>query len=250
MIEITAGIITFIVTTILTSAGLGAAFILIPLYMLLGINIHVAMSTALLLNVIAMILASITFNNKKLILWKIAFPTLIAAAICSPIGVYTSQFIPRDKLILLFIIFLIFAATMMLFYKKKSNYDEHHLIKEKLIFLKGLLIGSGVGFLSGLLGIGGGNIIIPIFIWMSISPKKASGTTSFIVIFSSLSGFLSHASIGNLNYTLLIFTTIGSVAGALLGAWLMSKKLKNKHIKIIIAILLYIVAIKMLTNIL
>jgi len=57
-ISLIAGAITFIFTTLLTISGVGAAFILIPVFIGLGIDIHVAMATALLLNSIAMIFAS------------------------------------------------------------------------------------------------------------------------------------------------------------------------------------------------
>ena len=80
------------------------------------------------------------------------------------------------------------------------------------------------------------------------SGKKASATSSFIVIFSSFAGFAGKASIGHLDASLLLYTVAGSVAGALLGAWLMSKKLQNKQVKVIIGVLLYLIAGKMLLD--
>jgi len=55
---IIAGVVTFVFTTVLTIAGVGAAFILIPVFLALGVPLLTAMSTALLLNSIAMIFAS------------------------------------------------------------------------------------------------------------------------------------------------------------------------------------------------
>ena len=117
MIELWAGVITLTATTVLTVAGVGAAFILVPIYLALGIELHTAMSTALLLNGISMSFASITFARDRLILWRLALPILLVATVLSPIGAYASQFVPRNSLLLLFILFLLFAASMMLFYK-------------------------------------------------------------------------------------------------------------------------------------
>src|SRR5579859_3618085 len=86
MVELIAGIVTLLATTILTVAGVGAAFILIPIYLALGIELHTAMSTALLLNGIAMSFASITFARDELILWRLAFPIIITATILAPPG--------------------------------------------------------------------------------------------------------------------------------------------------------------------
>lgn len=266
MIELWAGLITFTATTVLTVAGVGAAFILIPIYLALGIELHTAMSTALLLNGISMIFASITFAKEKLILWRLALPILLAATLLSPVGAYASQFVPRNSLLLLFVLFLIFAASMMLFYQPggkeksgqnarnennnvKSSYDNKTINTAKNTkgrWAVGAPVGGAAGFVGGLLGVGGGNIIVPVLVWLGVPPKNASATSSFIIIFSSLAGFAGRASLGSLDTGLLLYTVAGSIAGALLGAWLLSKKLKNKQVKIIIGVLLYFIAAKML----
>jgi len=250
MIELWAGLITLTATTVLTVAGVGAAFILVPIYLALGIELHTAMSTALLLNGISMTFASITFAREKLILWRLALPILLVATVLSPLGAYASQFVPRANLLLLFVLFLVFAASMMLFYKpgshQKTARDPAEQEGVKGIWTVGAPIGGVAGFVGGLLGVGGGNIIVPALVWLGIPAKKASATSSFIVIFSSFAGFAGKASIGNLDGGLLLYTVVGSVGGALLGAWLMSKKLQNKHVKAIIGVLLYLIAGKML----
>ena len=252
MIELWAGLITLTATAILTIAGVGAAFILIPIYLALGIELHTAMSTALLLNGISMIFASITYAKEKLILWRMALPIIIAATILSPLGAYTSQYVPRDKLLFLFILFLLFAATMMLFYKPGKSHQEINFnendVKPRLAL--GLPVGGFAGFIGGLLGVGGGNIIVPTLVWLGVPPKQASATTAFIVIFSSLAGFAGRVSVGVLDPKLLIFTVAGSVSGAIVGAWLMSRKLQNKQVKMIIGVLLYFIAFKMLIDLL
>jgi len=85
-----AGVITLIFTTLLTIAGVGAAFILIPVFIALGIDVHVAMATALLLNSIAMICASYRFIKNGLVMWKVAIPILIVGTALSPLGAYAS----------------------------------------------------------------------------------------------------------------------------------------------------------------
>ena len=86
-----AGIVTFIFTTLLTIAGEGAAIILIPVYTAMGYDLRIAMSTALLLNAIAMIFASIRYYRNKLILYKMAIPIIITAALFSQLGAHVSQ---------------------------------------------------------------------------------------------------------------------------------------------------------------
>ena len=249
MIELWAGIVTLIATTVLTMAGVGAAFILIPIYLFLGVDLLTATSTALLLNGVAMIFASANYAREKLILWRVALPVLIIATLLSPLGAYATVLVPKTDLLILFILFLIFAATMMLFYKPKKGEQTIDRLNTPKTLTVGGALGGIAGFVGGLLGVGGGNIILPGLVWLGIPPKKASATTAFIVIFSSLAGFLGRASISSLNTDLLLYTIAGSIGGALIGSWLMSKKLENGQVKILIAIVLYFIAAKMILDI-
>ncbi len=247
MISAIAGVVTFVFTALLTIAGVGAAFILIPVFISLGVDVHVAMATALLLNSIAMIFASYRFVKNKLVMWKVAVPILIVATALSPIGAYVSTGLNRDVLLWLFVAFLLFAAGMMLFYRPvQKDRDSSKTIQ----ILSGLSIGAFAGFLGGLLGVGGGNFVVPVLVGLGYNPKKASATTSFIVIFSSFSGFLGHAAVGNISAPLLGFTAAGSALGAIAGAWLMTEKLKQDQVKFIIGFVLIAVAAKMIWNLL
>jgi len=243
MITLTiAAVLVFLFTTILTIAGVGAAFILIPVFLALGIPLLTAMSTALLLNSVAMVFASISYAREKLIVFKTALPILTVATVLSPLGARTAEHLPKAVLLWMFVGFLVFAGSMMLFYKAKER--EVETDTKKLIGY-GVGVGSFAGYLGGLLGVGGGNFIVPVLVWLGFNPKKAAATTAFIVIFSSFSGFLGHASLGNIDIRLLLFCATGSVAGALLGAYLMKKRLSRKQVKIAIGLILYLIAVKM-----
>lgn len=238
-----AGLITLCFTTLLTVAGVGAAFILIPVFIALGVDVHAAMATALLLNSIAMVFASYRFIKNRLVMWKVAVPILVVASILSPAGAYVSRGLDRDLLLWLFVAFLLFAAGMMLFYESRQKTTESS--KGRQIFY-GVSAGAFAGFTGGLLGVGGGNFIVPVLVWLGFNPKHASATTAFIVIFSSFSGFLGHASLGHIQPRLLILTAIGSALGAVAGAWLMTEKLRRKQVQQIIGIVLLVIAAEMI----
>lgn len=241
MIYLVASLITFVFTTVLTIAGVGAAFILIPVFVALGVPLLTAMSTALLLNSIAMAVASFYNARAGLIVYRTALPILIIASLLSPLGAITAEHLSKIFLLWLFVVFLLFAGSMMLWYKPKKR----EILSSKKLVTYGAGVGGFAGYIGGLLGVGGGNLIVPALVWLGFDPKKASATTAFIVIFSSFSGFLGHISLGNIDHNLLILCAIGSVAGALLGNYLMRKKLSAPQVKKVIGIVLYIIAAKM-----
>ena len=80
-------------------------------------------------------------------------------------------------------------------------------------------IGYCGGFFSGLLGIGGGLIFIPSFIFLIKLPiKKAFGTSLAVITAVAIPGSVIHYFLGHIDLTLLLFLIIGVVPGAYLGA--------------------------------
>jgi len=133
----------------------------------------------------------------------------------------------------------------MLVLKSKATSANH---KENTSIKSGITIGIIAGFIAGLLGIGGGNLIIPVLIGMGVDSKNASATTAFIVIFSSLSGFFGHWGAGSVNISLILFASIASIAGAYAGSILMTDKLNSEHVKKVIGFILLLVASKKIWN--
>ena len=236
-----AAVLVFAFTTVLTIAGVGSAFIVIPTFYWLGIPLTEAMAIGLLLNAVSMAFASANYIRYRLVVFRAAVPVILLAVVFSPLGAYSTRYFSKNVLILLFVLFLVFAATMMLFYKPRKR-TEAAPGRE---LATGVGLGIGAGYLGGLLGVGGGNFIVPALVWLGFDPKKASATTAFIVIFSSLSGFFGHAATKAMNWNLLAFAAVGSVAGALLGSWLMHRKLDGAQVKKIIGVVLYVIAAKM-----
>jgi uncharacterized protein len=239
-----ATILVFLFTTVLTIAGVGAAFIIIPTFYWLRIPLTEAMAVALLLNAISMTFASVNYIRYKLVSFKTAIPIIILAVIFSPLGAYSTRYFPKNVLILIFCVFLFFAGSMMLFYTPRTKRDDRSSSGKEL--KTGISLGIGAGYLGGLLGVGGGNFIVPALVWLGFDSKRASATTAFIVIFSSLSGFFGHTAMGNIKWQLLLPAAAASVAAAIVGSWLMHKKLEAKQVKRIIGIVLYAIAAKML----
>jgi hypothetical protein len=166
---------------------------------------------------------------------------LLVAVLASPVGVHVGQGMDRSILLWLFVGFLVFASGMMLFYRPQPRTAPTSLRAGMLL---GVPVGGIAGFVGGLLGVGGGNIIVPALVASGLEPKRASASASFVVIFASLSGFLAHVQVAELGTALLLATGLATAAGAALGAWLASEKLRADQLKRIIALVLIAVAIK------
>ncbi|MDH5489274.1 MAG: sulfite exporter TauE/SafE family protein [Rhodospirillaceae bacterium] len=81
-------------------------------------------------------------------------------------------------------------------------------------------MGGGVGFLSGLFGVGGGFLMTPLLIFIGIPPAVAVGTEANQIVASSISGVLAHWKRGNVDIKMGVALLIGGVIGSSLGVWL------------------------------
>lgn len=247
---ILAGLLTFPITTALTIAGVGAAFVLIPVYTSLGIDLHQAMALALLLNALAMVSALFKYVKNSLVLWKLSIPLIVTITIGAPLGVKISYAIDINIIKIIFICFLLFAAVMIFTSKAKSEetIEDFKLTGPKIALGGG--VGLFIGMLAGLIGVGGGNIVLPVLLATGIKPREAIGTTAVIVVFSSTSGFIGHLGMGNIDGVLVIISAAAAIVGAIVGSWLMTDKLNPETIKKILGVVLITFAIKMTINLL
>jgi len=234
--------IVFLFSGLLAMAGIGAAFLFVPFFYYLGVPLSEAAPAALLLNAISLSFATINYWRAELIDWRVALPVAITAVVLAPVGARLTPHVDKTTLLVLFAVFLAFAGAMMLFYQAKARTQ---IAGSEKVWLVGAGVGGSAGFIGGLLGVGGGNIIVPALNWLGLDAKKAAATSAVAVVFSSLSGFLGHATVGKMDATFLAILGLMAAAGSLAGSQLMKTKLSSNQLKTMIGILLWVIAAKM-----
>lgn len=99
-----------------------------------------------------------------------------------------------------------------------------------------IVSGVGVGFLTGLLGVGGGFLIVPALVLLiNIPMQEAVGTSLVIIAMNSLAGFVGHMGDGAFNLTLVLIFTVAGLAGTLVGARL-TKRLSASRLQTAFAV--------------
>ena len=224
-------------------AGVGAAFLLVPFFYYMGVPLAEAVPAALLLNAISLSLASINYFRGGLVNWRLGLPMLVAAVALSPLGARLTPYANRVLLLGLFAAFLVFAGGMMLFYKSTRRELAAH---SGATLATGLGVGGLAGFLGGLLGVGGGNIILPVLNGLGLDAKVATGTCALVVVFSSLSGFLGHVSLGGIDPVFIGVMAFMAAGGSIIGSQLTKTRISGSQLKRVIGVVLWLVAAKMI----
>ncbi len=238
-------VIIFTASFILTMIGLGGGLVFSPLFVLLGFPVTTAVSASLFLNGIAAASAAITYFRKKMVDVKVGLPLLVTSTLCAPLGAMVTGRINLRVFTGILAMVIIVAAIRMLFSKKNESDGKEVSLSRRIIVGGG--IGVFVGFMAGLLGIGGGVFIVPLLIYvLKVPTKTAAATTIFVVIFSSFSGFITHISLAATDWKFILTAAVFSFIGGQLGSRVMAEKLKGRTVRRIFGVVLLLFALKLI----
>ena len=233
--------LAFIFSFLFALGGIGAAIILNPVLISMGIPVAIAKPVGLFSNMISLTGASVDNIQNKRLDFYIGIPIIISSFLFAILGAYESQYIPNKVTLLIFVAFLLFSSGMFIFYTKK---DKEVYRKDRPFFYL-FLIGSVAGLLSGILGVGGGGVISPLMLLLGFEPKKTTTITAFVVPFSSFAGFMTYWAQGSINWHLLVVVSVASIIGAMLGTKFMHGHLKSSTVKKILGVILFLIALKL-----
>ena len=233
-------LLLFIVAFLYAAVGHGGASGYLALMAIFGMIPEIMKPTALLLNLFVSLSAFLFFYKEGHFKWKIFLPFALASIPFSFLG----GMIALDASIykkILGVLLLIPVVRLAAF----PNKDIHDL-KQSTFFLS-LLIGACIGFLSGLIGIGGGIILSPVLLLLAWTNQKQTAAISALFIFvNSLSGLAGQLTKG-INFQSEMFILVGvAFAGGSVGAWLGAKKFNQNILKYLLATVLLMASVKLL----
>ena len=231
--------ITLILSVLFSMGGAGAGVALIPVLNFLGLDFSVAKAVGLFAGASTTITSSVMNLKRKVVDFAFMIPIASMMLVFAPLGAYSSSFIDEDIVKFCFMLLLFYSASMMMFGKKKALFNNQ---SRWVLFL----VGSVVGYIAGLLGVGGGNILIPLLALLGYEPKKVAVAVSFVVPFSALGSFFTYATYVPLDPFMLLCVSVSAIVGGYIGNYFMHFKLKQEDIKRLMALLLYMLAFKLL----
>jgi len=230
----------FLVAFLYASVGHGGASGYLALMAIFSMAPEVMKPTALLLNLFVSLIAFIQFYRGNHFRWKIFWPLALASIPMAFIGGMLTIDASIYKKILG--IFLLIPVARFLFF---ANTPASEIKKSNLAL--SLLIGAGIGFISGLIGIGGGIILSPILLFLKWTDQKQTAAISALFIFAnSLSGLAGQFTKGiEFNSNMLLYVLI-AFAGGMLGAYFGALRFKQTILKNVLAVVLLLAAFKLL----
>jgi len=237
--------ILFFITAILySSVGFGGGSTYLALLLIWDIPYYIFPVIALFCNIIVVTGNSINYVRAGNHNFKLLLPFLIGSIPLAFIG----GTLTINKEIFEILLFLVLSIAGVLLLINNKSYEDKNLVTKKLNLFISIFIGSIIGLISGIIGIGGGIFLSPIlFLIKAEKPKIIATTASLFILINSISGIfgqLTKEFIINeifLYWPLFISVLIGGSIGNLMNI----KILSNRLLAIITSLLVIFVAMRM-----
>ena len=217
---------TDIVWLLLTAFGVGAligavgigGILLIPaLTAFAGLPIHAAMATALFTFAFTGVAGTVMFQRRGSIDWAITRPVLVGAVFFAFAGAWVNSLTGPGALAILLAAIIIFAGvyTLATWHGMPEPAFYRHQQAQQLLLLA---IGAIAGLGSGLTGVGGPALSVPLMVLFGFPALTSIGTSQVIQIVAAVSGTLGNLQYGRIDFGIAATVTLLEIAGVLLGA--------------------------------
>lgn len=233
--------ILLIVSFLYSSIGHGGASGYIAVLSILGMSHEIIRPSALVLNVFVASISFIQYYRGGHFNWKLFYPF----ALLSVPMAYLGSFVDLDPTWYKRIIGICLVIAVLRIIGLFQPKDEAVSKPAPLIIV--LIIGAVLGFLSGMIGIGGGIILSPIILifgWGNL--KETAAVSALFIVVNSIAGIIGLLGQHVLWPHELPYWIIVTILGGFFGAYWGSKKAENKTLKHVLAVVLLFAAFKLI----
>ncbi len=231
-------VLFFCIATLYSSVGHAGASGYLAIFSLLSWSPELIKPLSLLLNCIVACIASIHFIRNGFFDAKLFIFFIISSVPFAFLGGLIQ--LPNDYFKLIAGIFLLLSAVLLIVKSRIVQKD----LKPVNIPLA-LLIGAIVGFVSGLIGVGGGIFLSPIILLMGwTTVKKTAGISALFILLNSLAGLFGQLTHFNSFDSSVLYLIAAVVLGGFLGSFLGSKKLNPTWVTYFLVVVLVTAGIK------
>ena len=236
-------ILFFVTATLYSSVGFGGGSTYLALLLLWGVPYYIFPAIALLCNIFVVSGNSYNYIRAGNLNLKLLLPYLIGSVPLAFIG----GSLQIDKSLFETLLFLVLCTAGFLLLFKFKSYDDNNDSYKKIPFIISLVIGCVLGFISGIVGIGGGIFLSPIlFLLRAGKPQHIVTTASIFILINSISGIIGQLTKNAVfneisNYWILLLAVI---IGGQLGNFLNLKIYSTKILALLTSLLVIFVAIR------
>jgi uncharacterized membrane protein YfcA len=234
----------FVVATFYTTVGHAGASGYLAMMALVGLAPEVMRPTALTLNILVATFTVYRFRRARFFSWAGLWPFLLGSVPFAAAG--GIQSLTRDAYYAAMGTVLLLAAAYLAWRALGSRIPlEENIVRVRPV--PAVLMGCGIGFVSGLIGVGGGIFLSPVLLILGwAGPRTTAGISApFILVNSAVALAAGSLTVQTLPHEL-PWLAVASLAGAFVGTWLGLERLRQKGLLVTLAAVMSLAGLKLL----
>lgn len=219
--------------------GAGGGIVAVPaLVYVVGIPLETAISTSLLMGAVGPV-AALAPRLRSAVDWRMVAAVAAAGMPAAVLGTSVGSLLPEQLILIIFAALMVASAVQML-RRRPAEADDN--TRPTWWVARGVIVGLIVGFLTGLLGVGGGFITVPALVLALRLPiKKAIGTSLAIAVLNSIAGILAHVGITRPDWGIALTFGLPAIAASFITARF-AHRISGRLLQTSFAVLLLLVA--------
>ena len=223
--------------------GVGGIFLIPLLEAVEGLSIQAAAGTSLVTFVVTGLVGAALYAAHGRVDWRMALLTSSGSLVAGPIGAGLSVSLPQTAVKLVFALFLLAVglntlAPRLLARKAETRGEGPARLGTRTLLACGLVVGFG----SGLIGVGGPAILVPLLVLLGLPVPIAVGVSQVNQVVASAAGAAGHLAFGSVDLGLAGILTAFEVVGVCVGA-LVSRRVSASGLKSVVGVLCLVVAL-------
>ena len=221
------------------AVGVGGILLIPVLNLFAGLAIHEAMATSLFTFIFTGVIGTILFQRRGTIDWRITVPVCLGGAVFGFLGAWVNSRLKAPVLSVALASVIVLAGIYALAGGASNRAPVFHdRPRRQMAMLLG--IGAFAGFGSGLTGVGGPALSVPIMVLFGFSPLAAIGASQVIQILAAVSGTIGNLRFGSINYQVAAIVTIFELIGVTLGVRIVHA-VDGRHLRVFVGALCVVV---------
>jgi len=198
------------------AVGVGGILLIPALASFGSLGMHEAMATALFTFFFTGLASALLFQRRGSIDWRLAVPVSLGALCSGVAGAWANSRLDARWLTLILGGLIVLAGLYTLRPQRGGRSPPLHARpRAQLVFLG--LVGAVVGFGSGLTGVGGPAISVPLMVLLGFAPLPTIGASQVVQVVAALSGSIANVHYGTIDYALALPLAVAQLAGVPLG---------------------------------
>jgi uncharacterized protein len=210
------GAVAVLVGILIGTVGVGGILLIPALELLTPLAVQGAMATALFTFIFTGIAGTFLFQRRGSIDWAVTTPLCLGGALFGFVGAWANARLDANVLALILALLIVGAGVYTLFTgsaRRPARFHDRPRLRQALLFT----IGAVTGFGSGLTGVGGPALAVPMLVLCGFPALSAIGASQVIQIVAAVSGSAAHLAHGSVDLRLAALLTLFEVLGVVIG---------------------------------